>query len=213
MARQGKGILDGPRGSLANVTGYKSNGQSILKTKNKKSVKTQTPALIKSQENFKLCMELYKALKASVWGPYLNYSLPGKSLMNHIISLNDILNKDENLVLHDANLFGKKDFRSKFELINNTTVEPYSIQLRTFNTPLTPDADRRDRFFRVSFTTIAPGFNISNTLNAFRGTGPSYTFSSTFWSMTPGRYWTFVAFFSNDLTKIFQQAFIKTIIP
>lgn len=213
MAIQGKGILDGPRGSLADITGYKSNGKSIIKTKNKRSAKTQTPALIKSQENFKFCMRVYQRLRTSNWAPYLNYSLPGKSLMNHILSLTNILNQDENLLLPDANLFGKKDYNSKFELFQNVTTAPYSIKITTLNAPQTPEALPDDRYFQLTWNGPIDTLSVINSLELYRGTLEEFNYSQTFFTMAPGTYWVFNAFFSNDFSKIFQQAFIKTIIP
>ncbi len=68
MARQGKGIFDSFSGNIGNIQGSKYGNLGVIKSKNTKSVKTQTQALTNTNNNFKLANKMYESFLAKNYG-------------------------------------------------------------------------------------------------------------------------------------------------
>jgi hypothetical protein len=207
MARQGKGILDVPRGSLANVTGYKSLGADILKTKNTNTPKTQTPALIQSKKDWAFSMRLYNLIKNSQWWPYLNKDIVGKSFMNHIMSFNKLINSKVDISDYNVNILGKQGFSQKYEVIFRPTGFPYRIRINAFNTPTSPGALANDRVFLILYESYNDFLGIYTTSTQTRGTFNPYAIQRNIPPDPNIRIFYFLAFFRNDFSAYSNQLY------
>lgn len=88
MARQGKSILDGFSGSVLNVTGYKSKGKSIMKSKSENVAKTQTQELILSKTKFHNVESIARLLLLDFIKPLWDKFTVNKSGYNAFIGSN-----------------------------------------------------------------------------------------------------------------------------
>lgn len=209
MAIQGKGILDGFTGSLANVTGYKVNGKSVIKSKNGKRSKQPSIAQIKAQDNFKLMNRIWDSLITQGWEGLINRKHNNKSIREIFFSnMRNILGTGiEELPFVD--LFGATDMNQPYQFNLNQSLNNFTGGTRMIFSPPVEGRLSNDIvliiYYRPNFdnlfVTLYPSVRWSD------GPGNLNNFFSTILPGEVGFYMHTV--FRNDFSRVWNTSILK----
>lgn len=181
MAFQGKGILDGFSGSVGNLTGYKRNGKSIIKTKNSKRKINPINNLPVNKIGYITSKRIIQRMKQFGWEPFLNYKVNGISMEKSFMNNWKMFEPDQLFYSNNFNLFQSNQFQPEYLNISSYNPPSYNISLASWMYDLLPPMKASDYFCFIEWSTFDPiikvaayGETLRNWESFFQNDAPKF---------------------------------------